>query len=331
MSTAASSLSARHALALRIATAARAGIATVVPSYAAIVFGWQPLLWAALGGWLGALGDPGGMPRPRLAAVGALAVGGGVVVALGLVTALMPVLAAAVLAIVVFGACLMRARGVVWRSVGTVLAVTAAIATSLPTSTKPAMAGLMFAFGASWPLLLSSLVWGGPPAPRLEPAPPIPHDVVVRHGACVVIAALVAFAVGRVLSPDHVSWVTVTTVAVLQPYPTATVERAVERAMGTIAGCLAVIAITWLVRGPLALGAVMFAFATASMLARIRSYRLFVVFLTPVFVLVADRMYAEWSLVATRILDVAAGGALAILATLVEHELARIEARRSVR
>jgi uncharacterized membrane protein YccC len=118
---------------------------------------------------------------------------------------------------------------------------------------------------------------------------------------------------------------------VLQPYPTATVQRAVERGMGTIAGCFAVVAITRVVHGPIALAAVMFAFASASMLVRIRSYRLFVAFLTPVFVLVADRMYAEWSIIATRIFDVAVGGALAILATMVEHELARFEARRSVR
>jgi hypothetical protein len=312
-----------HLNALRIATAARAGIATVVPFYAAHTLGAPVLVWASLGGWLGSLADPGGAQRPRMAALAAFAFGGGLAVALGLAAASRPLLAACVLALVTFGATVARARIPAAASIGTVLAITIAIATSVVDGSPPLRAGLWFAIGAGWPVLLSSLVWGGPPAPRADPAPPVPPEAVLRHAVCVVAVALVAFAVGYLVSPGRVSWVTVSAVAVMQPFPSATATRAAERVLGTVLGCVVVIVIMRLVHAPLAIALLMLGLATAATLARPRSYRMFVAFLTPVFVLVAGRLYADWNSIALRVVDVMLGSLLAVAATFVEHRLRR--------
>lgn len=312
-----------HTLLLRLAASVRVAIATVVPFYLAFVLGEPVLAWASLGGWLGSLADPGGRGWPRFFAIIAFAVGGGATIALGITTAPHPPVAACVLAVIVFCATLARARITGAGSVGTVLAITSAIATSVMHTTTPLTAGAMFALGATWPMLLSSLVWGGDPAPRLAPASQLPREDVLRHAVCVVIAALAAFLAGNVVSPDHASWVTATTVAVLQPYPGATLQRAVERMLGTVLGCIVVIAIMHFVHTPLVLTLLMLALTTAATFARPRSYRMFVAFLTPVFVLVASRLYADFGSVALRVFDVVLGGLLAVIATLVEHKLRR--------
>jgi len=57
--------------------------------------------------------------------------------------------------------------------------------------------------------------------------------------------------------------------------------------------------------------------AIAAAVTRARSYALFVLFLTPVFVLVENRWHADWHTAMARIVDVVVGGALAVVATLV--------------
>jgi uncharacterized membrane protein YccC len=306
---------------LRFATSLRIAIATVVPFYLAITLHEPVLAWASLGGWLGSLADPGGRGWPRFTAIIAFAVAGGATVVLGVITAPHPPVAACVLAVIVFSATLARARFTGATSVSTVLAITSAIATSVMHTTTPVTAGALFALGASWPMLLSSLVWGGDPAPRLISSRALPREDVLRHAICVVVAALLAFLAGTILSPDHASWVTATTVAVLQPYPDATLQRAVERMLGTVLGCVVVIAIMQFVHSPFVMTLLMLALTTAATLARPRSYRMFVAFLTPVFVLVASRLYADWGSVALRVFDVVLGGLLAVVATMVEHKL----------
>jgi uncharacterized membrane protein YccC len=138
-----------------------------------------------------------------------------------------------------------------------------------------------------------------------------------RHAIRVTCAATVAFAAGRWLSPHHVPWVTVTAIAVLEPYPGVTMTRAAERFIGTVFGGVVAVAVMSTLHSPLALAAVMFPLSGAAVVTRPRSYRLFVLFLTPVFVLVADSMHGQWGTAAERIGDVALGGAIALAAVAV--------------
>lgn len=143
-----------------------------------------------------------------------------------------------------------------------------------------------------------------------------PRSPVFHHGLRVAGAAAAASVVGRWISPQFPHWVTITTLAVLQPQAGATFVRVVERMVGTVLGCLVAVAISALVRDPLALVALMFPLSIAAVATRPRSYRLFTFFLTPVFVLLAARTPGDFRVAWDRALDALAGGAIALVAAL---------------
>lgn len=154
-----------------------------------------------------------------------------------------------------------------------------------------------------------------------------PRSTYFHHAIRVAVAVLVAQLVGRMLSPAHVSWVTIPTIGVLQPYAGATVKRAAERVVGTVVGGLVAVAIMMTLRSPIALSLVMVPLSVASVATKPRSYRLFTLFLTPVFVLLAERFDGDWWTAAARAGDAVLGGALALAAALVfpSREDARLE------
>jgi uncharacterized membrane protein YccC len=139
----------------------------------------------------------------------------------------------------------------------------------------------------------------------------------LRHAIQVAAASIVALLVARVLTPGHMSWIVVTTLAVLQPHSAATFGRVVERVIGTVLGCTVAAVLVATVHSPVALTLVMIPLSAASVITRPRSYRLFVLFLTPVFVLMADHLHASMHTLLARIGDVMVGAAIALVATAV--------------
>lgn len=147
-----------------------------------------------------------------------------------------------------------------------------------------------------------------------------PRSSVFVHALRVSGVAVVAALVGRAVSPHYAHWVTVTALAVLQPYPGVTYRRAIERVIGTVLGTLVAVVVAATVHDPRALAAVMFPLSVAAVATRPRSYRLFTLFLTPVFVLLAEQAPdapADWEVAAARVGDAALGGLVAVLASLV--------------
>lgn len=138
-----------------------------------------------------------------------------------------------------------------------------------------------------------------------------PRSATFRHAVRVAAAALVAFVAARMVSPAHVSWVTVTAIAVLQPYPGATLTRAIERTVGTTIGGAIAMGLAMTVHEPLVLAVLLVPLSVAAVVTRPRSYRLFVVFLTPVFLLLSEPGQAGWWTAVARLGDVALGGAIA--------------------
>ena len=100
----------------------RAAIATVLPFFLAIELARPELVWVALGGWLGAMADPGGARRTRASAIFAFAVLGGIVIAAGMAATVHPPLGGIVLAIVAFCGALARTAGGAAATLGTLLA-----------------------------------------------------------------------------------------------------------------------------------------------------------------------------------------------------------------
>ena len=141
------------------------------------------------------------------------------------------------------------------------------------------------------------------------------ESVFFRHALRVTVAAVVASVVGHhIASRPH--WVTITTIAVLQPYAGPTAKRAVERVIGTVLGSAVAAVLTIAIHAPLALAATMFPLSVAAVATRGRSYRLFTFFLTPVFVLISERHPGDWWTAAARAGDAVAGGAIAAVAAL---------------
>lgn len=143
------------------------------------------------------------------------------------------------------------------------------------------------------------------------------RSTYLRHALRVALAVGAAQIVGGILSPSHAEWVTVTTTAVLQPFPGATVVRAIERVAGTVLGSVVAVAIVFTVHDPWVLSALMVPLSIAAVATRPRSYRLFTFFLTPVFVLLAERWHGDWWIAAARSGDALVGGAIALVAALV--------------
>lgn len=138
-----------------------------------------------------------------------------------------------------------------------------------------------------------------------------PH---LRHAARVAVAVAFASLLARWLSPAHVSWLTVTTIGVLQPYPGATLGRAVGRVVGTALGSVVAVALMQGIHTPVALSLSLLPLSVAAQLSRPRSYPLFSFFLTPVFVLFADRLAADPAIALARVGDAVVGGLVAALA-----------------
>ena len=140
-----------------------------------------------------------------------------------------------------------------------------------------------------------------------------PRSTFFHHGvrvACTVgIASLVAHRISV-----HPHWVTVTTLAVLQPYSGATATKAAQRVLGTVLGSIAAVGITLLLHSPVALAAAMFPLSVAAVATHRRNYRLFTFFLTPVFVLIAERFQGNWWVAASRASDAMVGGGIAFVA-----------------
>jgi uncharacterized membrane protein YccC len=133
------------------------------------------------------------------------------------------------------------------------------------------------------------------------------------HAARTALAAGAASLVGELLSRSRVYWVTLTTLAILQPYPGATVKRAGERVVGTVLGCVVALFITTTIHSRLALSLLLVPLSVAAVATRPRSYRLFTLFLTPVFVLLTDPAH-DWRTSAQRAGDAVLGGAIALAA-----------------
>lgn len=110
----------------------------------------------------------------------------------------------------------------------------------------------------------------------------------VRHAGRVGVATTAAFLIMQLLHVPFGYWATMATLLILQPSIATSWPRSIERAAGSIVGGLLAAAIGLVVHSPIAISLVVFPLVCATMALRPVSYSLFVLFITPTFVLVAD-------------------------------------------
>jgi uncharacterized membrane protein YccC len=144
------------------------------------------------------------------------------------------------------------------------------------------------------------------------------ESVGLRHAARVGVTTTAGFLVIRVLGLPFGYWATMATLLILQPSISATWPRSIERAAGSIVGGVLAAGIGYAIHSPLGISLAVFPLVMATMALRPVSYSLFVLFLTPTFVLVADFATPganEFSFALTRLGNNVLGCVLALLAT----------------
>jgi uncharacterized membrane protein YccC len=134
-----------------------------------------------------------------------------------------------------------------------------------------------------------------------------------RHAMRLAVGVAAAETVAITTGLPRGYWLTVTTGIILQPYAGATVEKAIQRVAGTVAGVLVAALITFVLHAPLALILVLFPLTALTFAVRPISYGYFVLFLTPIFVLLAEGLHSDPRLAGYRLLNTVLGGALATI------------------
>jgi Predicted membrane protein len=156
--------------------------------------------------------------------------------------------------------------------------------------------GINSRVAAYWVAALEDLVanWqrGGE---AVSPAAVAPRGVIfsqpvpaLRHALRVALAVIIAYGASVLLHLPYSYWGTMAVVVVMQPQITATWPRMLERVLGSIAGGLIAAGLWLMAPAPAVLALVIFPLAAGCIAFRSVNYTLHVLFLTPLFVLVAD-------------------------------------------
>lgn len=139
---------------------------------------------------------------------------------------------------------------------------------------------------------------------------------VLRHAARVTMAVGVAYALVSWMNLAFSYWATMATVMVMQPLAEATWPRSLERIIGSVGGgVVAALLLAVLPAKPLLL-LIIFPLAACAIALKSVNYTLFVLFLTPLFVLVIDMVQPGDGIPAARALNNVIGSLVGVAAVL---------------
>ncbi len=153
-----------------------------------------------------------------------------------------------------------------------------------------------------------------------------------RHALRAAIAVVLAYAAAQALGLAESYWATMATVVVLQPAASATWRRSAERILGSIGGGLIAALGAALLAAPAGLLLAIFPVAAAAIALRFVNYTLFVMFLTPLFIFVAELLQPGHGLAWARATDNVVGSLIGAGAGLlwpeqVKHEMGQVLAK----
>lgn len=319
----------------------RAASASVVMLLVGCALNVPDFSWAAIGAFWTSLATAPDTARSRLASMLSFALLSTVGGALVTYTAALSATAGA-LAILIFVTMAGLTR--IWGERPYQVAILAATACVVMIDHPSAAAGDMaylglYLFGCLFATALSMLIW------QIRPFAPEYHNTSWQRAAVQTVrVALVQLREHASLSSDgmhfalrlgiattaayltvHILalpcgyWATMAVLLILQPSAAGTWPRSVERAVGTAIGTIIAVGIGALALTPLQIALAVFPLIGLTMALRPVGYSVFIAFLTPSFVLVAD--YAvpaiEYNYALARLENNLLGSAIAIAATLV--------------
>jgi uncharacterized membrane protein YccC len=140
-----------------------------------------------------------------------------------------------------------------------------------------------------------------------------PSSLVQHHALRVAIVTTVAVLITGLLHLNHGYWVTLTVVAILQPYAATTRQKALQRVAGTILGGIVAAALSALFHNAVAVLVLVALFTMLCVALLPLNYAAYAVFGTPAFVLLAEASAGNWHLAGLRIMNTLIGGALALV------------------
>ncbi len=145
------------------------------------------------------------------------------------------------------------------------------------------------------------------------------RSTALRHAARAATIATIGFAITFAHPTSTQHWLTITLVLTLQPYYAATLQRALERIGGTVAGGLLAAAITLVCRSPAAIALATLPLSVAALAVRGVNYGVYVSLLTPLIVLLAELALPAGGLAIAemRALYTLIGGLLAVAGALL--------------
>jgi uncharacterized membrane protein YgaE (UPF0421/DUF939 family)/ElaB/YqjD/DUF883 family membrane-anchored ribosome-binding protein len=152
------------------------------------------------------------------------------------------------------------------------------------------------------------------PAPAAARAVKI-ERLVWLHALRVAVASVLAFMIGTSLSVTFAYWGAIAAIVVTQPVSANTWLRALERACGSlIGGTIAAVLLTSL-SGPVAMTLAILPLAAVTVALRLVNYGLFVVFLTPMFMLMSDFIHPAEGLIVARLTNEFVGACVGVAAS----------------
>lgn len=167
-------------------------------------------------------------------------------------------------------------------------------------------------------LILLAISWTQPPAGldktfKQAKFPSFTLDpMVVRHASRVSVAVSVSYCLGIWFDIPFWFWGAIATLVVMQPLPGNTWLRVLERAAGSLIGEVAAAVLITSLSGPVEMAFAIVPLSAAVVAVRLVNYGFFVVFLTPMFIMLSDYIQPSDGLIVARLLNEFAGACLGI-------------------
>ncbi len=140
----------------------------------------------------------------------------------------------------------------------------------------------------------------------------------LRHALRVAVTAAIGETIILESDIERGYWLSITAIVILQPFMAATWRRSIERVIGSVLGGVIAAAIGGLIHSPLLIAVLIFPLSVITMAIKSVNYTLFVLCLTPQFVLIAELFqtgqFGGWSLAGLRSIDSTIGGVLGLVA-----------------
>lgn len=164
--------------------------------------------------------------------------------------------------------------------------------------------------------------WRDPgPEQESEPAPePLSLKILApvwRQALRVAVAVSISYALGAWYEVSFSYWGTIATLVLMQPLGANTWLRVIERAVGSVLGGVLTAILIARLSGPWEMLLFIAPLSAAVIALRLVNYGLFVMFVTPMFVLVSDFIHPASDLISTRAINEIIGAGIGLAASLL--------------